>query len=269
MMQPIGVANDTQFSPVVIMPTFNNAATLPDVYRRVAALDLPIIIVNDGSTDDTSAWLAASESEINSQRLSVVTHPNNLGKAAAMQTGFATALQRGLTHAITIDTDGQLDPEDIPSLLDQAKKNPRALILGARDIAKDDYPSRSRIGRRLSNLAIRIECGGIVTDSQCGLRVYPLEMFRRVHCSTERFGFEAAIITHAVWHGFPVINVPVHCRYFPHEQRVSHFRPWRDSLHGVLLHSRLLVGKLRRMITAASGRATTSTSATRTISNSS
>jgi glycosyltransferase involved in cell wall biosynthesis len=264
-MHSYDCADDQLYRPVIIMPTFNNGSSLPDVYRRVAALNLSIIIVNDGSTDSTSEWLARNASI--SQQLRVISHASNLGKAAALKTGFATALQCGFTHAITIDTDGQLDPEDIPTLLDQAKDSPGALILGARDMAMDDYPSRSRIGRRLSNFAIRLECGGIVTDSQCGLRVYPLELFRRVRCNVGRFGFEAAIITHAVWHGFRVINVPVRCRYFPPENRVSHFRPWRDSLHGVLLHSKLLIGRLLRMVMGASPQPTTKASSPPTISN--
>jgi glycosyltransferase involved in cell wall biosynthesis len=175
----------------------------------------------------------------------VITHPKNLGKAAALQTGFAKAIELGCTHAATIDTDGQLDPEDIPQLLNRSKENPRALIVGARDTARADYPQRSKIGRTLSNCAIWLACRARVSDSQCGLRVYPLQLIKDVYCDTERFGFEAAIITLAAWHGFPIVNVAVNCKYFPEEQRVSHFRPWRDSVHGVLLHSRLLFMKLR------------------------
>ena len=89
--------------------------------RRVRALDLPLIVVNDGSTDETAAVLAAmSQSD---RSIMVLTHPHNRGKAAALATGFAAASQAGYTHAVTIDTDGQLDPEQIPSLLSLARSH--------------------------------------------------------------------------------------------------------------------------------------------------
>ena len=79
--------------------------------------------------------------------VTVVTHNRNRGKAAALKTGFAAAAEAGFTHAITIDTDGQLDPEQIPELLAAARENPSALVVGCRDDGKADYPARSRLGR--------------------------------------------------------------------------------------------------------------------------
>jgi glycosyltransferase involved in cell wall biosynthesis len=233
--------------PAIILPTYNNARTLPDICRRCEALKLTMIIVNDGSTDGTAAWLARREISQRGAETVIVTHPKNRGKAEALRSGFAAAIQNDCTHAITIDTDGQLDPECIPALLDCARRNPRALIVGARDDRQSDYPTRSRVGRKLSNFAIRLECEAIVADSQCGLRVYPLDLIKRVPCRTGRYGFEAAIITLAAWNGFPILNVPVNCRYLTDAAGgVSHFRPFRDSLHGVLLHAHLLLMKLVR-----------------------
>ena len=243
VVQPRRRENQGDFRPAIIMPTYNNCRTLPDICRRSEVLNIPIIIVDDGSTDGTGAWLAQRKSQPASRRISIVTHPRNRGKADALRSGFAAAIRADCTHAITIDTDGQLDPECIPALLLRARESPRALIVGTRDERRGDYPRRSRIGRQLSNLAIRLECGANVADSQCGLRVYPLELIQQVPCRTGRFGFEAAIITLAAWNAFPIINVPVSCRYFSTDRRVSHFRPWRDSTHGILLHMRLLVLK--------------------------
>jgi len=71
----------------------------------------------------------------------VIDHPRNRGKAAALQTGFAAAAEAGYTHAVTMDSDGQLDPEQIPELLAAAHEHPRALVLGVRDASRPDYPS--------------------------------------------------------------------------------------------------------------------------------
>lgn len=227
------------FAPVVIAPTYNNAGTLVEILARVQALGLELIVVNDGSTDATGQiladWCRAATGKV-----TVLTHENNRGKAAALQTGFSAALAAGRTHAATIDTDGQLDPEQIPALLAVAEQTPQALVVGTRDDAAVDYPARSRLGRRLSNLLILLESGLRVQDSQCGLRVYPLGLLRAVRCRAGHFSFETEIIARCGWAGCAVIDFPVNCRYMPPGQRVSHFRPWLDTLRGLRLHLWLL-----------------------------
>ena len=92
------------------MPTYNNAGTLPDVVSRSEAFGLPLIIVNDGSLDGTAAWLAERLAATDGGHLHVVAHCINRGKAAALLTGFRAARDMGCSHALTFDTDGQLDP---------------------------------------------------------------------------------------------------------------------------------------------------------------
>lgn len=230
------------FNPAVVAPTYDNARTLGDVVRGVAALGLPLIVVNDGSSDATAdvlADLARSEGS-----LTVITHSRNRGKAAALRTGFAVATEAQYTHAVTIDTDGQHDPAEIPKLLDRARLEPNALVLGLRDEGAPGYPARSRLGRRLSNLFIRMESGLRVDDSQCGLRVYPLGLVRAVRCGAGRFGFETEIVTRAAWAGCPVVEAPVACRYLPPGERVSHLNPLLDTLRAVGMHARLLARAL-------------------------
>jgi uncharacterized protein (DUF2062 family) len=229
---------DPAFKPVVVAPTFNNAGTLGDVVARVVRLGLRVVVVNDGSTDGSADVLARFSPE----HVTVVAHAANRGKAAALRTGFAAAAAAGFTHAVTIDTDGQLDPEEIPALLDAARAAPTALVLGRRDDSAAGYPGRSRVGRRISNLGVRLECGLRVDDSQCGFRVYPLGLMGAITCRAGHYGFETEVITRAAWAGCAVVQVPVHCRYLPAERRVSHFRPWADSLRGVAMHF-FLIGR--------------------------
>src|SRR5207247_10400722 len=141
-------------------------------------------------------------------------------------------------------TDGQLDPEQIPELLSIARANPDAVIIGTRDEHTEGYPSRNRLGRRLSNLFVWMESGVRVGDSQCGMRVYPLELVASVRWGAARFGFETEIITRAGWASRPIIETPVRCRYFPKDKAVSHFRPWVDSFRAAGLHARLLLRAL-------------------------
>jgi len=230
---------DGNFRPVVLMPTFNNARTLRDVLERALAQGQAVIVIDDGCTDQTADELGAFEG-----RVQVIRHSCNRGKAAALRTGFAAASDAGYTHAITIDTDGQLDPAQIPDFVEMARGNPRALVVGCRDETAADYPARSRTGRRVSNFLVRLESGAEVSDSQCGFRVYPLEMVRIVRCSAGHFGFETEVITRAAWAGCEMRELPVYCTYHPTGGRVSHFRPWLDSIRAVGMHARLVVRAL-------------------------
>jgi len=232
-MMPDQIAS-AQMVPVILAPTFDNSTTLAGVLRRIEQLGIPVIVINDGSTDQTPAILEGFPS------VSVLTHPVNLGKAAALKTGFQAAARMGFTHALTIDTDGQHDPEQIPRLLELAGESPAALVLGTRDVQIDGYPRRNRLGRTISNALVWLESGLSVTDSQCGLRVYPLELVARTACHASRYGYETEILTRAAWIGASVVEVKVNCRYADLDGLVSHFHPLGDSLRAVPMHVRLL-----------------------------
>jgi uncharacterized protein (DUF2062 family) len=223
--------------PVVVAPTFNNANTLLDVLQQIHAQGFPVIVINDGSTDNTMQILGELNQPLG---ITVLQHEHNRGKAAALQTGFATAIRAGYTHAITIDTDGQHDPAQILQLLGVCKSEPASLVLGTRDASSAGYPLLSRLGRRFSNLMIRLQSGACVEDSQCGMRVYPLMEVNSLRCVAGRYGFETEILTRAAWAKIPIVSAPIACRYFPASQRVSHFRPFMDSLRALGMHARLM-----------------------------
>jgi hypothetical protein len=137
----------------------------------------------------------------------IETHRVNRGKAAALSTGFAAAARAGYTHAVTIDTDGQLPPEGVVGLVELATHNSRALLLGVRDWRIPQCPARSLVGRAFSSVAVWCECGAWLADTQCGMRVYPLALVASERCRSGGFAFETEIITRAVWAGWPVVQV--------------------------------------------------------------
>src|SRR5258708_6985780 len=160
--------SEARFRPVVLLPTYNNAGTLERVLSAVDSLKLPILVVNDGSTDATQDILAPWA---DAKKATVVRHERNLGKAAALRTGFRAAGEAGFTHAATIDSDGQHDPADLPMMLDLARRAPPpgVMVLGVRSFDTENYPPKNILARRLSNFAILLETGARASDSQCGL----------------------------------------------------------------------------------------------------
>lgn len=223
------------FRCAILAPTFDNARTLRAVIDQVRGVcDLPIIVVNDGATDGTADVLSSLGDAID-----VVTHSHNRGKAAALRTGFDRAAERGFTHVLTIDTDGQHDAADVPVMIEIAQKHPTALVVGTRSIDTAGYPAASRFGRWFSNTLVAIESGVRVGDSQCGMRVYPLEI-RALPAHTRRYGFETDILTRCGWANVGVIESPVRCVYDIAGGRVTHFRIGRDSAAAIGMHAWLL-----------------------------
>ena len=222
------------FLPAILLPTFNNAATLRGVVEGVLQLGCPVIVVDDGSDTPATTLLEGLAGD-----LMIETHRRNRGKAAALRTGFAAAAARGLTHALTIDTDGQHDLADAPALLAAAEADLTAFVTGCRDENDPDYPAKNRAGRRWSNLAIFLIGGRRVGDSQCGYRVYPLGMVAALPCRAGRYGYEAEMLVRSGWAKTPLAQVPVRTIYAPQDERVSHFKPWRDTLHAFAIYGRL------------------------------
>ncbi len=232
------------FRAAILVPTYNNAGTLLSMLDRITALGLPVFVVDDGSTDDTPAilqrWLATPHEVART----VIHHPINRGKSDALRTGFAAAARAGFTHAVTIDSDGQHDPAQIPALLEASRQAPTALVLGARRAQIEHCPPNSLKARRVANMLTALECGVHLTDTQCGLRIYPLGLVAAVPCRAGRYGYEAEIITRAGWAHCPIREVPIDCVYFPPDRRVSHFRPYRDSIRQLGMHAALLARAL-------------------------
>lgn len=229
---------------VVIAPTYNHAFALIDVLERIEAVGLPIIVVNDGSTDDTAARLDAWTARPRKVPVELLGHARNRGKAHALRTGFAAARLAGYTHAATIDTDGQLRPEDLPRLLAVSQQFPDTLVLGVRRDDLTGCPTSNRLGWWITALGIWLETGRRVLDNQCGLRIYPLRLFDVVRSRAWRFSLESEMVTRAAWTGAPIREVPVECHYPPGDQRVSHFKLHRDAVAQFLFHAWLTIRRL-------------------------
>ncbi|MCC6462176.1 MAG: DUF2062 domain-containing protein [Saprospiraceae bacterium] len=207
----------------VLIPTYNNAGTLAQVIEGVAHYTDDIVVVNDGSTDNTTEILARYPF------LKVVSYAQNRGKGWALRQGFRFAVdEAGYQYAITIDSDGQHYPEDLPVFLEKLRDNPGAIVIGARNMEQASVPGKSSFGNKFSNFWFWVETGITAPDTQSGYRLYPIGLLRSFRFFTVKYEFEIEVIVRAAWAGIPVLFAPVKVYYAPPETRVSHFRPFRD-----------------------------------------
>lgn len=204
----------------VIIPTYNNQNTLKRVIDGVMKITIDVIIVNDGSTDKTQNILA------DYNQLSQIHFNKNVGKGFALRKGFEKALEFGYSHAITIDSDGQHYPEDILLFLDLMKERPDTLAIGSRNLNQEGVPNKSSFGNKFSNFWFWFETGISLKDTQSGFRLYPLYKMPKLWF-TKKFEFEIEVIVRSAWKGIEVCNIPIQIKYDP-EERVSHFRPFKD-----------------------------------------
>lgn len=217
----------------ILIPTYNNEKTLRRVIDGVLAYTQNIIVVNDGSTDSTPQILKEYP------QLSVLSVSENKGKGNGLKTGFRKAIELGYSYAITIDSDGQHYPDDIPVFVEAllAEKE-EVLLIGNRNMSQDGIPKKSSFGNRFSNFWFWFETGIKLEDTQSGYRLYPLHKIPKKYF-TPKFEFEIEIIVRTAWKHIPVKNVPIKVLYDPTE-RVSHFRPFKDFTRISILNTILV-----------------------------
>jgi glycosyltransferase involved in cell wall biosynthesis/uncharacterized protein (DUF2062 family) len=215
-----------------VIPVYNHGLTVRQVVEGAKSF-LPVIAVNDGSTDGTATALAQVTG------ITVVTLRSNQGKAAAIQAGFARAVDLGFTHAVTLDADGQHPTAALPKFIGACQRQPEALIIGVRNLRKEGAPWSRRFSNGLSTFWFKVETGVRLTDTQCGFRVYPLAAVFRLRVRSRRYAWELEVMVQAAWAGVPLVAQPVASDYHAPTSRLSHFRPGRDMAEISLVHSRL------------------------------
>jgi glycosyltransferase involved in cell wall biosynthesis len=215
----------------VVIPTYNNEKSLEQVLQDVMELTGNLIVVDDGSTDNTGKILQRH------QGITMIHLPGNMGKGYALRKGFEAALRQGFTHAITMDSDGQHYASDIVNLIRKADECPDALIVGSRTLPQDKMKRGSSFANRFSNSWFRLIAGVSLPDTQSGFRLYPLQMLGDMHFFTSKYEFELEVLYRAAWKNIPLTSIPIRVFYPSREERVSHFRPFRDFFRISLLNA--------------------------------
>ena len=221
----------------VLIPAYNEVATIRGLVKRVLEANEHVIVVDDGSTDGTSAQLA---------RLPITLLGNraNLGKAASLWRGLDYAMAHGAARVVTLDGDGQHSPDDIARLLHIADQFPRQIVIGARLHDKRNFPARRYYANQFARFWISWAAGEPIADTQSGFRVYPASLLAQLthaDVSWGRFVFESEILIAAGALGVHSVAVAIPGIY-PPAARHSHFRPVVDIARIVLM----VAGRLLR-----------------------
>ena len=224
----------------IVIPCYDAARRVGEVVRGALVFGMPVYVVDDGSRDDSAAAAHAAGAT------SVLRHPANQGKGAALRTGFRWALSQGATSVLTLDADGQHDPGEIPLLLSAHASHPEALIIGVRSFAPDDMPRRSRIGNRISTFWIGRFSGRAHRDTQSGFRLYPRALAALPQLRTSRFDTETELLLLAARLRVPLVDVPVRTIY--DVDRTTHFHGLTDTLRvlGLVISSPIWARKIGR-----------------------
>ncbi len=209
---------------ITVVPTYNNAKTLKTVLDRLWVYTHDILVVNDGSTDETLQILHHYPHPIH-----LISYTKNRGKGYALVAGFREAMRMGYDYAITIDSDGQHYPEDLPLFFSKAKELQQpAIIVGRRELEHANKSRWSIFATRLANFWFAFQTWQYLPDTQSGYRLYPLHHLHGLNLITSRYEAELELLVFAAWHGVAIDTVPIRVYYPPKEERVSHFRPGWD-----------------------------------------
>lgn len=233
------------FAPCVVIPVYDHEHAIAKVVESIRLQGLPILLVDDGSGEACARELQLLEAL---PGVSLLRHPVNRGKGAAVCTGLFAAHAQGFTHAVQIDADGQHTLSDVRRFVEEARVYPRSVICG-RPVFDASIPRSRFYGRYLTHAMVWLETLSFaIVDSMCGFRVYPLNLtiaLLRAGGVGSRMDFDTEILVRLHWRNVPMRWLATRVSY-PLDG-VSHFRMFFDNARMTGLHIRLTAGMLLRL----------------------
>jgi glycosyltransferase involved in cell wall biosynthesis len=204
----------------VVIPCFNEGASIAALVLDVRQHLPLVVVVDDGSTDDTAVLAAGAGA-------TVISHAQNLGKGAALKTGLSAALTRGFEWVLTMDGDGQHTPQDVPAFCRCAEQARVRLVVGNRMHNPQAIPWLRRLVNRWMSRQLSDLAGQLLPDSQCGFRLIHLKAWASVPLKTNHFEIESEMLLVFIRAGYRVEFVPIQV---VGRGQSSHIHPVADSL---------------------------------------
>lgn len=220
----------------VLIPAYNNEKTVAQVVESVMPYCSDVIVVNDGSTDQSSELLANLPSSV-----TVVSYLPNRGKGHALKMGFKKAVELGLHAVVTMDSDGQHYATDLPLFAEACKENEGALIVGSRSFLNPNMPQKNSFANKFSNFWFALQTAHRLPDTQTGYRLYPLKQMKGMTPICPRYEGELELLVRCAWRAIPLKSISINVFYPSPEERVTHFRPTVDFARISLLNTVLCI----------------------------
>jgi len=199
---------------LALIPAYNEEVRVAQVVAGALA-HLPVLVINDGSTDGTAAQAEQAGA-------TVLTQTPNQGKGMALKAGFSWAIEHGYRAALTLDADNQHDPTEIPKFLQAFRTHQADLIIGARDFRQ--MPAVRRVSNTLGRGLFSWALGQPIQDNQSGYRLLSRRLMEAVLTSSEAgFEFEVDMIVSCVRHGFTLAWVPIRTTYAGEQSHINPF----------------------------------------------
>jgi glycosyltransferase involved in cell wall biosynthesis len=230
----------------IVIPNYNHTILLDELIAKLMQFNLPIIMINDGSSVDATQLFRDLSKKYT--ELSVIEHQNNQGKGGAVQTGLRTAFEQGFSHALQVDADGQHNLGDVNKLITESKNFPEALISG-KPIYDESIPKHRYYARNITHFWVWIETLSFqIKDTMCGYRVYPLastvQLLQQKKLG-KRMDFDIEVMVKLFWKNIDLRFIDTAVDYPEHG--VSHFRALEDNILISWMHTRLFFGMLPRI----------------------
>jgi glycosyltransferase involved in cell wall biosynthesis len=204
---------------LVLLPAYNEARAIADVVRGVLRHLPHVLVIDDGSTDDTAARAGEAGAEV------IRLHPNQ-GKGVALEQGFAYALAQGYDAVVTMDSDGQHSPEDLPRFVEAFAEARYPVLIGNRMTSTSQMPTVRKWTNRLMSFLLSRVMGQSVPDTQNGYRLYHMAAIQDVTIDSARFAAESEILLHAATRGIRIGSVPVRTIYGDEQSKIN---PVKDT----------------------------------------
>ena len=212
----------------VIVPAYHEEKRIAGVVAGIRRHCAEVLVIDDGSADQTSAKAREAGAE-------VIRHPQNLGKGAALNTGFKAARDKGYAFVITMDADGQHDPEDIPAFVKAFREGAGDVLVGTRMDRAHNMPLHRKLVNRFMSWLLSRFMGQSVPDTQCGYRLFSARSLPNMPTTSQRFAAESEVLLELAEQGLRFGSVPIKVIYGDEKSKINPMRDtWRffRMLHG-------------------------------------
>ncbi|WP_407392539.1 glycosyltransferase family 2 protein [Methanobrevibacter sp.] len=211
----IEISKEDKDATYVVLPAYNEATRIQPVIEEIAEKGYNMVIVNDGSSDDTLGVVRQSKKKFPDQ-IHIFSLIINRGVGVATQTGFDAVLKYNPKYVVSMDSDGQHSPDDLDNVIEPLVKGEAQAVIGVRPLK--DMPFSRNFANSVMNLLTRIFYHVNVSDSQTGFRAVTFDALNKIEINARGYLISSEFIREVNDNNIPFVEVPIQTIYTPETQ---------------------------------------------------